>query len=128
MLFIRFSKTDQRGDGAFILLGRLPGAPLDPAEVLAAWRAAAGGAPDSPVFPVYGGGRPAAKDTMLNRLRQALQGVGLTEQQARSFGLHSLRRGGATAAARAGASMRRIQEHGRWRSDAVRQYMYADDG
>lgn len=127
-LRIRFSKPDQRGDGAVVLLGQLPGSPLDPAEWLSIWRAAAGGTRSSPLFPVYGGSGPAAKDTMLNRLRAALQGVGLTRQQAQAFGLHSLRRGGATAASRAGASMRMIQEHGRWRSDAVRQYMYADDG
>lgn len=127
-LLVRSSKTDQRADGAFVLLGQLPGAPLDPAAVLAAWQAACGGTPQGPAFPVYGGGKPAAKNTMLNRLRRALVAAGLTAEQAGLFGLHSLRRGGATAAARAGASMRMIQEHGRWRSDAVRQYMYADDG
>jgi integrase len=39
------------------------------------------------------------------------------------FSAHSLRRGGATAAANAGFSLADIMEHGRWKSDAVKDYI-----
>lgn len=127
-LFVSRSKTDQAEEGAFVLLGGLPGHEVDAASIFGAWRQVAGplGA-DSPVFPVKGGAQPLKKDTMLGRMRRLLQRLGLTAEQAMLFGLHSLRRGGATAAARGGAPVRMIMEHGRWRSDCVRQYMYADE-
>ena len=43
-----------------------------------------------------------------------LQAVGLDTKQ---FGLHSLRAGGATAAANAGVPDRLFKRHGRWRSE-----------
>jgi hypothetical protein len=42
------------------------------------------------------------------------------------YGSHSLRRGGATAAAKAKVQMHVIKRHGRWASDAV--YLYIVDG
>ncbi len=64
---------------------------------------------------------------MLQRMRRLLQRVGMSRQEAMLYGLHSLRRGGATAASRAGSPIRMIMEHGRWRSDTVREYTYADE-
>ena len=62
-LFIPFSKTDQRGEGAFVLLGALPGCPLDPVHFAQAWRAQSGGAPAALLVPMWGGDRAVAKDT-----------------------------------------------------------------
>jgi integrase len=42
-----------------------------------------------------------------------------------SYAMHSLRRGGVTAAWEAGVDIAKIKAHGRWRSDAVRAYMQA---
>jgi hypothetical protein len=42
-----------------------------------------------------------------------------------SYGMHSLRRGGVTAAWAAGIDMERLKAHGRWRSDAIRTYLQA---
>jgi integrase len=47
-------------------------------------------------------------------LLQALESVGMDKSK---FSLHSLRSGGATAAANAGLSDRLFKKHGRWRSD-----------
>lgn len=47
-------------------------------------------------------------------LLAALENVGVDKSK---FGLHSLRSGGATAAANAGVSDRLFKKHGRWRSD-----------
>ena len=43
----------------------------------------------------------------------ALETIGLDKKQ---FGLHSLRSGGATAAAAAGVEDRLFKKHGRWKS------------
>lgn len=126
-LFIPFSKTDQRGDGAFVLLGRLQGSALSPTVAFQRWQEQARRVPGQPLFPVQSGGHSVVKGTMLARMRRLLQRVGLSEQQAKCFGLHSLRRGGATAASRSGQPLRMIMEHGRWTSDCVREYCYADE-
>ena len=39
---------------------------------------------------------------------------------AKQFGLHSLRSGGATAAAQAGVPDRLFKRHGRWRSESAK--------
>ena len=44
----------------------------------------------------------------------------------RKFGLHSLRRGGATAAANLGVNDRLFQKHGRWKSANVKNN-YVDE-
>ena len=56
------------------------------------------------------------------RLRKALQEAQVPHWDL--YAAHSLRRGGATHASKVGVSTRQIQTMGRWRSDAVRQYLY----
>jgi len=51
-----------------------------------------------------------ARETLLS----ALETLGLNKKH---FGLHSLRSGGATAAAAAGVEERLFKKHGRWKSD-----------
>jgi len=58
--------------------------------------------------------------TLTNQLRAVLRDLGLDQD---SFSLHSLRAGGATAAAAAHAPRQLIKMHGRWRSDAVDRYI-----
>lgn len=50
-------------------------------------------------------------------LLSSLESIGLDK---RNFGLHSLRAGGATAAANAGVCDRLFKKHGRWRSDSAK--------
>ena len=53
---------------------------------------------------------------------EALSKIGLNSKK---FGLHSLRAGGATAAANLGVSDRLFQKHGRWKSERVKNgYVY----
>lgn len=69
---------------------------------------------------------PPAKltdDTFRNALDNALREGGITEARRARLSLHSFRRGGATAAAACGASIREIKALGRWRSDVA--YIYA---
>ena len=46
---------------------------------------------------------------------------------AKLFGLHSLRSGGATAAANAGVNDRLFKRHGRWRSDKAKDGYVKDN-
>ena len=46
--------------------------------------------------------------------------------EAKQFGLHSLRSGGATAAAQAGIADRLFKRHGRWRSEAAKDRYVLD--
>ena len=50
-------------------------------------------------------------------LLAALEGIGLDKSK---FGLHSLRSGGATAAAAAGLEDRLFKKHGRWKTDKAK--------
>jgi integrase len=61
-----------------------------------------------------------AANTMTTQLRILLTGLGLS---AGNFSLHSLRAGGATAAAAAHAPRELIKLHGRWKSDCVDRYI-----
>jgi hypothetical protein len=49
--------------------------------------------------------------------------MGLPEQEISRYGSHSLRKGGATAAAATRVRMHLLKRHGRWRSDAVFIYI-----
>lgn len=60
-------------------------------------------------------------DTMLGAFKAALVAAGVESPE--RYGLHSLRRGGATLAARRGFSMREIMTQGRWTTDVA--YIYA---
>ena len=42
-----------------------------------------------------------------------------------SYGMHSLRRGGVTAAWEAGMDVSKLKAHGRWKSEAIRVYLEA---
>ena len=60
--------------------------------------------------------------TARENVLEALSKIGLNSKK---FGLHSLRAGGATAAANLGVSDRLFQKHGRWKSERVKNgYVY----
>ena len=53
-----------------------------------------------------------------------LESIGLDK---RKFGVHSLRAGGATAAANAGVPDRRFKHHSRWKSETAKEGYVKDD-
>lgn len=59
-------------------------------------------------------GQPLSYSRCLELFREALSSVGLNPKK---FGLHSLRSGGASAAASIGVPDRLFKKHGRWRSE-----------
>jgi integrase len=83
-----------------------------------------GAAAHGPVFKVsLASMSPLQKGTVACRLKRALERAGVVG--AGLYAAHSLRRGGATHAAKVGVPLRFVQLMGRWKSDAVRLYMYA---
>lgn len=128
---VRRSKTDQQGAGESVHLAKCTRSGVAIGRIVDRYlglRRAAGAAPEDPVF-VRVGARPAAvgRAWFTERLRSlllalwALQPAGRAD--VRNFSAHSLRRGGATAAANAGAPLEDIKIHGRWKSDAVLVYI-----
>jgi integrase len=125
MIFVPSSKTDQGGQGAWVWLAAAEGeegAAMDIAAALQQLKEMQGDGDKSCVFLARRDRtEPMAKATVTHRLRKALQG---SVSDAELYASHSLRRGGATHAARSGVCLRLIKVLGRWRSDSVRLYLY----
>jgi integrase len=125
MLYLPRSKTDP-GAGAWVFLGSGCGGDIDLAGVLHdlfVLRLLADGVASGPVFrPFQSSSARLSKTTVGVRLKKALSSAGV--QGSDLYAAHSLRRGGATHAASSGVHTRLIQVMGRWKSDAVRAYLY----
>jgi len=79
--------------------------------------------PAAPLFP-RDDGKHMRSGTPRGRLTYWLNIIG--EPDVKAFGFHSLRAGGATAAAKAGVPVHLIKQHGNWSSDAVYAYIRPD--
>jgi integrase len=124
---VRRSKTDQLGVGLALPLDAV-GGPACPVGLLQRWLAvrpvlASRGPSCDRVFVSVSGG-PMSVGAVSSVVRRAAAAAGLDG----TYSSHSLRTGGATAAARAGASMATIQAVGGWASDAVRRYVRPAEG
>ena len=123
-IFVESSKTDQFRDGAWVVIARTKSR-LCPVAMLERYCALGGVTGDQDKFLFRGlcttkttsklrnsGGLSytRAREVML----EMLEAIGLDKRQ---FGLHSLRAGGASAAANAGVVDRLFKRHGRWRSE-----------
>lgn len=121
-IYVPYSKTDQAGEGAWVFVAACEEekemCPLRALQRLRKW-----GSADGKVFTAYAGGVGMKKLTVGSRLKQDLGEAGVAEAQ--QYAAHSLRRGGATHAARQKIALRKIQMMGRWKSDVVRLYLYA---
>jgi integrase len=120
---VRKSKTDQLSENATIVIGGCPGNRLCP---VAWYRLHTSKRLASPFLfhkVAKGAGQKLAKTTPNHTVKRWLGKIGVDPA---GFGSHSLRRGGATAAAKAKVQMHVIKRHGRWSSDAV--YLYIVDG
>lgn len=61
-------------------------------------------------------------------LKEWLKKIGVSEDDRKLYGSHSMRKGGATAAAKAKVRIHVLKRHGRWKSDAVFLYIVDDEG
>lgn len=124
-IFLPKSKTDQFRDGANVVLSVLDSA-ICPVEILKRYLCI-GQISDSDERFIFRGIQASGKVKKLRKADQflsytrcreivlnKLEQIGL---QRKSFGLHSLRSGGATAAAASGVPDRLFRIHGRWRSE-----------
>ena len=127
VLFIASSKTDQAGEGQFVFLHSHPDSSICPLRAVHRLSCMTPmGSLTGPVFKTYQhSSQQLRKATMLTRLHRRLQSIGLPSHLQHMFGLHSLRSGGATAAAQQQVPERLIKIHGRWTSDTVRVYTCA---
>ena len=80
-------------------------------------------APPGPAF-ILKGAVALGAPTLMGALRIALSHLGFPDAQ--SYTLHSLRRGGAQALAKAGGTLREIMDLGSWSSSAVHVYVPRD--
>lgn len=123
-IFIEASKTDQYRDGAWVVIARTQ-TKTCPVHMMERYTKLANvtGSPDLHLFRGIvrskNGVRLRAQGglsytRMRELLLEKLAQVGLDPK---NYGLHSLRSGGATAAANAGVPDRLFKRHGRWRSE-----------
>ena len=68
--------------------------------------------------------KPISYSTTRKLFLQSLENIGLPSKD---FGLHSLRSGGATAAANAGITDRLFKQHGRWKSESAKDGYVKDN-
>ena len=124
-VFIEKSKTDIYRDGAWLVISRLH-SKLCPVECLDRYFKAADILPDSSEYifrnlsKCYNGYklRDENKSMSYTRLRELFkEALSPFVPDIGRFGLHSLRSGGATAAANNGIPDRMFKRHGRWRSE-----------
>ncbi|PNH01051.1 hypothetical protein TSOC_013088 [Tetrabaena socialis] len=134
-IVIRRCKTDQQGRGALVVLAESSGSGVSIGRIV--WRHAVllaqrGFGPASPLFPWHAAGPAGAAVAMAKGAFTAgLRGLFVRllgefpnlQLRLELFSAHSLRRGGAIAAAEAGVSRELIKLHGRWRSDTVDAYL-----
>ena len=129
-LFIETSKTDQYRDGSVVVVIARTGSECCPVAMLRRYLRMTGVSIDRPsdkylfrrlVNTKNGQQLRGSANLSYTRARELvldmLQAVGLDKKQ---FSLHSLRSGGATAAANAGMPDRCFKRHGRWRSESAK--------
>ena len=121
------SKTDQLRNGAEVVIART-GSQLCPVRLLEKYMAQASIAPSDsqtifrPIVRTKSGEKLRDSGRLTySRLRECfkrkLEALGFPVKQ---FGLHSLRAGGATAAANNGVPDRLFKRHGRWKSESAK--------
>ena len=129
-LFIARSKTDKYNQGSHVCIAKT-GTQTCPVNMLSRYLQMAGiiSTSDEYIFRQITflkksnsyKLRDVTKPLSYTRAREiilaSLEGIGLDKSK---FGIHSLRRGGATAACAAGISDRVFKKHGRWKSDKAK--------
>jgi len=117
-------KNDAERKGHTRLVGERASGEMCMVRMMEVYLAERNGAAEEPLF-TTGAGDRMHEDTPNGRLKYWLQCAGMTAQQTRDYGFHSLRAGAATDAHRAGVSEEEIKMHGNWKSDAVKVYIRA---
>lgn len=121
---IQFSKTMQFGERTHVLhIKGLKGCILDPVYWVGRYFVTVPAPPDSPCFVVPGANgvlQPLTYSLFVSHLKKWLTAAGFN---AADYSGHSLRRGGATTAFKAGVDPLFVQHHGDWSSDCWLLYI-----
>ncbi|XP_075202254.1 uncharacterized protein LOC142304102 [Anomaloglossus baeobatrachus] len=113
---IRRSKTDQGGLGSWVVLQPVRGHTC-PLRIITEYLACR---TEGQVFLSHIDGSPLTRFQFISVLRKCLAVVGVPPGD---FGTHSFRIGAATEASRAGLSIGKVKQIGRWKSDCVNSYV-----
>ncbi|KAF4715071.1 hypothetical protein FOZ63_003767, partial [Perkinsus olseni] len=126
-IIVRQSKIDQAGRGESVLVSCVRGRPFDAScfshcayhrlLILAASHKQS----SSPLFE-YNGGR-LSHDIFMSEFRLLLSRLGMSTETLEDYGLHSLRRTGATLCYLSAVRDHTIREQGRWSSECVYEYL-----
>jgi site-specific recombinase XerD len=119
-VLIRFSKTDQQGDGALVPVA-FGSKDACPVRAVQAWLDASGVLEGALFRNITRdgrvGGRLQAQGQAVDRaVKRAVERIGL---DSRAYGAHSLRSGLATSAAKSGKGLHAIMKTGRWKSERI---------
>jgi hypothetical protein len=114
LVLITSSKTIGPGSDPVVLhLPRIPGSPACPTQAWVSYTTKVPGSPLSPAF-TLSNGSPLIPAQLTATVRYSLGTLGCP--YAATFSSHSLRRGGAQAAVRAGGNEADVAAHGTWKS------------
>jgi site-specific recombinase XerD len=121
-VYVQKSKTDQERRGETIVVSEASDLKLCPIEAFTEWNEQLTIIqPEGEyLFCNLMTGAKLSDSTPNHILKNALSAIGV---DATEYGSHSLRKGGATAMAKANIEERLIRRHGRWLSDAVHVYI-----
>ena len=130
-LFIDKSKSDQHKIGDNVFIAKI-GSYACPVGILASYlkrSKVTSGCVFRPLKKTKNGhavrniDKPVSYTTLRHDILNALSELGLDKSK---FGLHSMRRGGATRAANMGVNDRLFKKHGRWKSDGAKDGYVAE--
>ena len=136
-IFLERSKTDLYRDGEWVYIAKLEGA-VCPVRVLSQYLQKAGFVSYTEDF-IFRGitrnknidqrklkkqNKPISYSTARTLILEAFENVG---EDSKCLGLHSLRSGGATAAAKSSIPDRLFKKHGRWHSDMSKDRYVKED-
>ena len=131
-IFLESSKTDQFRDGAWVAIGR-SNQDTCPVKALEQYFAAAeiDLGEDLPLFRALSSSRTTPKvrrqGLSYSRAREIVKDAFKDITDVSCISLHSLRAGGATAAANAGINDRLFKRHGRWLSENAKDGYVKDN-
>ena len=138
-VLIRKSKNDRVGKGVAVCIAYINASRIlirAPLQSFVNHRRKQGAKADSPLFSKWdldhfqlsdsalanGQALAARLKTYLMHAQESHPGLTINVN---SYGMHSLRRGGVTAAWEAGMDVSKLKAHGRWKSEAIRVYLEA---
>ena len=119
-VYIPWSKTDQAGDGHTVLLAEMDDPSLCPLKWFSIYENMRNDDVEWFFYTLGKEPRNLSEKTPNHIVKKLVRSLGLDDE---TYGSHSCRRGGCTAAIEAGVDLRNVARHGRWKSSAINTYI-----